>query len=158
MRLRLKVSRGRTVLGHLNIVSFVDVAARPFVAWAAGISNGRRHELIMVPFVVALCADGRVQVNNEGDGVEGKDERDDPFKNGGGVSLLNAAGNGKGDDEGHLDDDEGEFDPEGDAKDAMFTVVWAEWLVRGFTLVFTERNLLIPRRWYSQQIKTAEIR
>ena len=72
--LGLKVSGGRTVLGHLNIVSFVDVAARPFVAWAAGISNGRRHELVLVPLVVALCADGRVQVNNEGDGVEGKDE------------------------------------------------------------------------------------
>lgn len=74
MRLRLKVSRGRTVLGHLNIVSFVDVTARPFIAWVARISNGRRHELILVSFVVALCADGRVQVNNEGDGVEGKDE------------------------------------------------------------------------------------
>lgn len=125
----LKVSGRRTVLGHLDVAG-VDNAARPVTAVVVGCGRSRGDEVRLgVPSVGALCADGRVEVDDEGDGVEGEDEGDDPLEDGGRVSLLLAAEDAEGDDEGELDDDESELYPEGEAEHAVFVVFLAQTLV-----------------------------
>lgn len=88
----LKVSGRWAILGHLNVAG-VDIAARPVTAInVVGCGRSRGDEVgLGVPSVGALCADGRVEVDDEGDGVKGEDKGDDPFKDGGGISLLLAA-------------------------------------------------------------------
>lgn len=94
------------------------------IAGAPGVRESRRHIAgLLEPLVGALCADSRVEVDDEGDGVEGEDEGDGPFENGCGVASLHTAADAKSDDEGELDQDEGELYPEGEAKNAVFTVV-----------------------------------
>lgn len=94
------------------------------IAGAPGVRESRRHVAgLLEPLVGALCADSRVEIDDEGDGVEGEDEGDGPFENGCGVASLHTAADAKGDDEGELDQDEGELYPEGEAKNAVFTVV-----------------------------------
>lgn len=65
---------------------------------------------------------GRPQVEDEGEDVEGEDEGDDPFEDGGDVVLLLPGAGGEGDGEAELGEDEEELDPEGDAEHAMFDV------------------------------------
>lgn len=104
----LKVSRRRTILGHLDVAG-IDIATRP-VTTVNVIGRGRSRGDVVglcVPSVGVLCADGRIEVDNEGYGVKGEDEGDDPLENGGRVSLLLTAEDAKGDDEGELDEDEG---------------------------------------------------
>lgn len=121
----LKVSGRRTVLGHLDVAG-VDIAARPVTAVnVVGRGRSRGDEVgLGVPSVRTLCADGRVEVDDEGDGVEGEDEGDDPLEDGGRISLLLAAEDAEGDDEGELDDDEDELYPEGEAEHAVFAIFW----------------------------------
>lgn len=131
----LEVSRRHTttVLCHLDIVvavcGSIQVTARP-VTGAPRIREGRRHVAgLLVPCVRALCANGRIEVDDEGDGVECEDEGYGPFEDRGGVVLLNAAAYAKGDDEGDLYEDEGELHPERPAKDTMLAVVDSKALV-----------------------------
>ena len=73
----------------------------------------------------------RQQIDKESQHVKRKDERDDPFENG--RDVL-AAGEGGADEDGcedNLNKDEGEFEPEGEAQDAVLAEVHAETLVLG---------------------------
>lgn len=104
----LEVSRRHTVtvLRHLDIVvtvcGCIQVTARP-VTGAPRIREGRRHVVgLLVSCVRALCANGRIEIDDEGEGVECEDEGYDPFEDRGGVSLLDEAAHAKGDDEGNL--------------------------------------------------------
>lgn len=131
----LEVSRRHTitVLRHLDILATVcgsiQVTARP-VTGAPRIREGRRHVGgLLIPCVRALCANGRIEVDDEGDGIECEDEGDGPFEDRGGVSLLDEAAHAKGDDEGDLYEDEGELNPERHAKDTMLAVVDSKALV-----------------------------
>jgi len=122
-----------TVLRHLDIVvtvcGCIQVTARP-VTGAPRIREGRRHVGgLLIPCVRALCANGRIEVDDEGDGIECEDEGDGPFEDRGGVSLLDEAAHAKGDDEGDLYEDEGELHPERHAKDTMLAVVDSKALV-----------------------------
>lgn len=65
---------------------------------------------------------GGPQVEDEGEDVEGEDEGDDPFEDGGDVVLFLPGARGKGDGEAELGEDEEELDPEGDAEHAVFDV------------------------------------
>lgn len=70
-----------------------------------------------------LGADGGEEVDDEGEDVKGEDEGDDPFEDGGDVFVVAPVGGDEDDCEDELDDDEGEFYPEGDAEDAVLAVV-----------------------------------
>lgn len=69
---------------------------------------------------------GGPQVDDEGKDVQGEDEGDDPFKHGGHVGVVGVGGGCKDDGEDELDEDKGEFDPEGGAEDAMVAVFWED--------------------------------
>lgn len=70
---------------------------------APRIREGRRHVIgLLEPCFRALCANGRIEVDDEGEGVECEDEGYDPFEDRGGVSLLDEAAHAKGDDKGDL--------------------------------------------------------
>ena len=75
-----------------------------------------------VPGGVGLGADGRVEVDGEGEDVEGEDEGDGPLDGGAGVVVLGPGGCHEGDGEEELDDNEDELDPEGGAQDAVLAV------------------------------------
>lgn len=126
----LEVSRRHTVaiLRHLDIVvtvcGSIQVTARP-VTGAPRIREGRRHVGgLLIPCVRALCANGRIEVDDEGDGVECEDERYGPFEDRSCVSLLDEAAHAKGDDEGDLYEDECELHPERHAQDTMLAVIY----------------------------------
>ncbi len=69
-----------------------------------------------------LCEDGRVQIYEEGKDVKGKDGGNDPLKDGGNIGVFGECGACEDDGEDQLDEDKGEFDPKGDAQDAMVSV------------------------------------
>lgn len=72
---------------------------------------------------VILCADGGQQVNDKGKNVEGEDEGNDPFENGGHVCVVAPVGRHEDDGEDELDDDKCDLDPERDAEDLVMAVV-----------------------------------
>lgn len=61
---------------------------------------------------VSFCADGGQQVDDKGKDVEGEDEGNDPFKDGGNVFVVAPVGGDEDDGENELDDDECNLDPE----------------------------------------------
>ena len=71
----------------------------------------------------------RQQIHKEGEDVEGEDEGDDPFENGPDVLLAVKGGGDEDDREDNLHDDEDEFEPEGEAQDAVLAEVHAKSLV-----------------------------
>lgn len=66
--------------------------------------------------------DGRVQVDDKGKDVKSENEGDDPLEHGGSILMLSPTTDGKGDEEGQLDEDEDELDPEGESELAVFAV------------------------------------
>lgn len=84
---------------------------------------------VRVAALVVLCADGGDEVDGEAPDVEGVDEGDDPFEDGGRVPPRLAVADAEADGHAELDDDEGELEPEGDAQDAVLSVVDSEALV-----------------------------
>lgn len=80
---------------------------------------------------VALGAHARQEIEEEGEDVEGEDQGDQPFDDGGDVGVFAKGGGGEDDGQEGLDDDEGQFHPEGDAEDAVVAVVDAQPLVFG---------------------------
>lgn len=73
----------------------------------------------------------RQEVDNEAPYEEDVEERYNPFKDGGDIVAAFVLCYAEGDREGRFDDDEGEFEPEGGAQDAVFAEVDAEALVFG---------------------------
>ena len=69
--------------------------------------------------------DRRSEIDDKGEHVQGEDEGDDPFEYGGYVGVVRVRGGCEDDGEEELDEDEGEFDPEGGAEDAMLAIFWA---------------------------------
>lgn len=57
-------------------------------------------------------AHGRVEVNEEGEDVEGEDEGDQPLEDGGGVPVAGPVAADESDGQDDFQDDEREFDPE----------------------------------------------
>jgi len=73
------------------------------------------HALGFQPVARAVPARCRVQVDREGEDVDGKDEGDDPFENGTRVITLRpSCGHERGGQE-QCDADEDQLDPEGNA-------------------------------------------
>jgi hypothetical protein len=108
--------------GRLRLSVVVGAIAVPLV-FGASLLHIARHRLGKA-CVGGLCADGRVQVNEEGDDVEGKDEGDDPLKDGGNVVVFGDAAGDKGDGEAEFDDNKGKLDPERDSKDTVLPMDW----------------------------------
>ncbi len=73
----------------------------------------------------------RQQIHKESEDIEGKDERDDPFENGGYVLSAVERRHGKDYCKDHLHDDEYEFQPKGEAQDPVLAEMHAEALVFG---------------------------
>lgn len=69
-------------------------------------------------------AHGGEEVDVEGEDVKGEDEGDGPLEHGSCVGGLFEVAGCEGDGEDHLDDDEGELDPERDAEDSVVCIVW----------------------------------
>lgn len=65
----------------------------------------------------------RDKIDSETPHVKGIDESDDPFEDGSRVPPWFAIADAEADGEAEFYEDEGEFYPEGDAKDAVFSVV-----------------------------------
>lgn len=105
--------------------------------------------------VVGPGADGGQQVEEEGHDVEGEDEGDDPLQHGGHVGASRVVGDGEGDGQRELDEDEDQLDPEGCAQDAVLAV-FCRSLGSGSSREGVGGDVLMPRRWYSQQMKTAD--
>lgn len=74
---------------------------------------------------------GGQQIDEESEDVEGEDEGDDPFENGGHVLFSVKGGDCEDDCKDDLDDDEHELEPEGEAQDAVLAEVHAQALVLG---------------------------
>jgi hypothetical protein len=118
-----------------------------------------------VAAAAGLGADGGDEVDEEGEDVAGEDEGDGPLQHGGGVVAVLEVGGAEGDGEGDFEEDEGELDAEGDAEDAVLAEICArgEFVCACVCLRGGERvegggkgRVRIPRRWYSQQMQTAE--
>jgi len=62
------------------------------------------------------------QIDEEREDVECEDECDGPFENCSCIVFVLEIGSAECDCEDHFDEDEGEFDPEGDPEDAVFSV------------------------------------
>ena len=73
----------------------------------------------------------RQQIHKEGKDIEREDEGDDPFENGRDVWLTVEGGGSEDDGEDDLHYDEEEFEPEGEAQDAVLAEMHAETLVLG---------------------------
>ena len=71
------------------------------------------------------------QIDKEGQDVKGEDEGDDPFEYGSHILPAVEGGDDEDDGEDYLDDDEDEFEPEGEAQDAVLAEMHAEALVLG---------------------------
>lgn len=67
--------------------------------------------------------DGGQEIDDKRKDVECKDKCDDPFEDGGDVLVVAPVCRDEDDGENELNDDEGEFHPEGDAEDAVLAVV-----------------------------------
>lgn len=78
---------------------------------------------------VMFRSHGRKQIDDEREDVEGEDEGNDPFEDGGDVAVRGEGGRHEDNGKCDLDQDEGQFDPEGDAQDAVVTVVDTQALV-----------------------------
>lgn len=89
-----------------------------------GLLHLARLSRLDVPRRTIAGAHGWVQINEEGEDVEGEDKGDNPFEDGSGVAGSEAGCDGEGDGQGELDEHEGEFYPEGDAEDAVVSVAW----------------------------------
>lgn len=76
-----------------------------------------------------LGADGRVQVDEEGEDIEAEDQRDDPLQHGGRVVAAVPGQDDERDRQHDRHRDEGELDPEGHAQDAVLAVADAQALV-----------------------------
>lgn len=61
---------------------------------------------------VVFCAHGGQQVNDKGKYVEGENEGNDPFEDGGYVFVVAPVGSHEDDGQNELDDDECNLDPE----------------------------------------------
>jgi hypothetical protein len=72
---------------------------------------------------VTFGTDGREEIDEEGENVKGKDERDGPFEDGGDVVAFSLVADAKCDGQSNFDKDKEEFDPEGNAKDTMLAEV-----------------------------------
>lgn len=81
--------------------------------------------------LVVPAAHAGEQVEQEAEDVEGEDQGDDPFEDGGDVAVVRPRGADEDAGQHHLDQDEGQFDPEADAQDAVLPVVDAQPLVLG---------------------------
>lgn len=88
------------------------------------VAQGRLGEALRV----GPCLGGRVEVDGEGEDVSCEDEGDDPLEVGRDALVLAEGEDAKGDAQGDLDEDEGELDPEGDAEDAVLSVLCFIWL------------------------------
>ena len=71
------------------------------------------------------------EIDDEAPDEEDVDERYDPLENGADVVVAESLRDAEDDGEGDFGQDEGEFDPEGDAQDAVLAEVDAEALVLG---------------------------
>jgi hypothetical protein len=71
----------------------------------------------------------RNEIDGETPYIESVDESNDPFNYRSRVVVCAVAKDAKCDGETELDEDEGEFDPEGNAEDTVLAVVNAETLV-----------------------------
>jgi hypothetical protein len=69
------------------------------------------------------------KINRKAPNIKRINERDDPFAHGRRRVVFLIAEHAKGDGETELQEDEGEFYPEGDAQDAVLAVVDSETLV-----------------------------
>ena len=83
------------------------------------------------PVLFPLRLGRRQEIDDEAPDVEDVNERDDPLEDGADVVVFVELRDGEDDGERDLDQDEGEFEPEGDAEDAVFAVVDPEALVFG---------------------------
>lgn len=70
-----------------------------------------------------FCADRRDEIDRVTPDVKCVYERDNPFTNSSGIVSFLVAEDAKCDSETQFDENEGEFDPKGQAEDAMLTVV-----------------------------------
>jgi hypothetical protein len=73
----------------------------------------------------------RQQINHKTENVQSKNERDDPFNDGGGIAVADFGEDAEGDGEGDFGEDEEELYPEGEAEDTVVAVVNSETLVFG---------------------------
>ena len=64
----------------------------------------------------------RIEVDGEGENVEGKDQGNNPFKDGASVISPRPCRSDKADGQEHRDADEGQLDPERDAQDTVVAV------------------------------------
>jgi len=71
------------------------------------------------------------QIQHERQDVKGEDQGNDPLDDSGDILVVMPGCGGKDDGKGDLDDDEYQFDPEGETKNAMLAVVNAQTLVFG---------------------------
>lgn len=71
---------------------------------------------------MALGVDGREQIKQEGNDVEGKDEGDNPFENGSDVVVLCVGGTCKNDGKHQFNENKGKLEPEGSTQDTMLSV------------------------------------
>lgn len=86
------------------------------------------HGVERVPALWARVDRGP-EVDNKREHVEGEDEGDDPLEYGGEVVVARDVHDAEDDDEGELEDDEDELDPEGQAQGAVLSVFLAQALV-----------------------------
>lgn len=103
------------------------------------VRQGLLHRHVVRPFIsvrhdtalltlrhVSASADGRQQVDDEGEHVSGEDEGNDPFEDGTGVLLrllVASHADTEADGQADLDNDEGKLDREADEQDAMLGAV-----------------------------------
>jgi len=73
----------------------------------------------------------RPQIQHERQNVKGEDQGDDPLDDSGNVLVVVPRCGAEDDGKGDFDDDESQFDPEGETKDAMLAVVNAQTLILG---------------------------
>lgn len=81
--------------------------------------------------VLLRAPSGGQQIHKESKDVKRKNERDDPFENGGHVLFAVKGSDCEDDCKDDLHDDEHEFEPEGEAQDAVLAEVHAQALVLG---------------------------
>lgn len=110
----LGVALGREDAGVGGVVGLLHAAGGVGAA-GAGAAEG---------VAVVAGGHGRVEVDEEGEDVEGEDEGDGPLENRGRVVVAQEVGRDEGDGQDELDEDEGQLDPEGDAEDTVLAILW----------------------------------
>lgn len=96
---------------------------------------------------MVLCANRGDEINGKTPYVEGVDKRDDPLQDGSRVPNVFPVTYAESNGQCELHENKSEFNPEGNAKDAVFAVMYSETLVfpadeDGRDNVTTARNLL----------------